>query len=40
MSVTIFFCYAHEDEALLKKLKVHLTPLQREKLIDLSLQKP
>jgi WD40 repeat protein len=34
MSVTIFFCYAHEDEALLNKLKSHLRPLQRQGLID------
>ena len=34
MAVKIFFCYAHEDEALLNKLKAHLMPLQREKLID------
>src|SRR5205085_8456359 len=30
----IFFCYAHEDEAFLKKLKKHLRPLQRQGLID------
>jgi hypothetical protein len=35
MSVTIFFCYAHEDENLLKKLKAHLIPLQRQRVIDL-----
>ena len=29
MSVSIFFCYVHEDETLLKKLKAHLRPLQR-----------
>ena len=34
MSVKIFFCYAHEDEALLNKLKRHLWPLQRQGLID------
>src|SRR6516164_5345067 len=34
MSVKIFFCYAHEDEALLNKLKAHLKPLQRQELID------
>jgi hypothetical protein len=34
MSVTIFFCYAHEDEALLNKLKAHIRPLQRQGLID------
>jgi len=33
MSVSIFFCYAHEDEELLNKLKRHLSPLQRQKLI-------
>lgn len=35
MSVTIFFCYAHEDEALLKQLKAHLILLQRQRVIDL-----
>ncbi len=35
MGVKIFFCYAHEDEALLNKLKTHLRPLQRRGLIDL-----
>jgi hypothetical protein len=34
MPVTIFFCYAREDEALLNKLKAHLRPLQRQGLID------
>ena len=34
MPVTIFFCYAHEDEALLNHLKRHLRPLQRQGLID------
>jgi TIR domain len=34
MPVKIFFCYAHEDEALLNKLKSHLRPLQREGLVD------
>jgi WD40 repeat protein len=33
--VEIFFCYAHEDEELLKKLKTHLIPLQREGFIDI-----
>jgi hypothetical protein len=33
MAVNIFFCYAHEDETLLKKLKAHLRPLQRQGLI-------
>src|SRR5713101_6405857 len=35
MSVKIFFCYAHKDEALLNQLKVHLIPLQRQGLIDI-----
>jgi TIR domain len=35
MPVTIFFCYAREDEALLVKLKAHLRPLQWEGLIDI-----
>ena len=34
MSFSIFFCYAHEDEALLNKLKAHLRPLQRQGLLD------
>src|SRR5215468_1857794 len=34
MPVTIFFCYAREDEALLIKLKAHLQPLKWEGLID------
>lgn len=34
MAVKIFFCYAHEDEALLNKLKSHLKPMQREGLIE------
>ena len=34
MPVKIFFCYAHEDEELLNKLKSHLIPLQRQGLID------
>src|SRR5256714_6146191 len=34
MPVKIFFCYAHEDEELLNKLKSHLRPLQRQGLID------
>src|SRR5437868_14990134 len=34
MAIKIFFCYAHEDEALLSKLKTHLRPLQRQGFID------
>src|SRR5438034_7688900 len=34
MAVKIFCCYAHEDEALLKKLKTQLRPLQRQGLVD------
>jgi hypothetical protein len=34
MPVKIFFCYAHEDEPLLEKLKTHLKPLHRRGLID------
>lgn len=34
MAVKIFCCYAHEDEALLAKLKTQLWPLQRQGLID------
>jgi hypothetical protein len=34
MLVKIFFCYAHQDESLLNKLKSHLRPLQRQGLID------
>lgn len=35
MVAKIFLCYAHEDEALLNKLKVHLKPLQRQGMIDI-----
>lgn len=34
MPIKIFFCYAHEDEALLNKLKTQLRPFQRKGLID------
>src|ERR1700730_471477 len=34
MPIKIFFCYAHEDEALLNRLKAHLRSLQREGLIE------
>ena len=34
MAVNIFFCYAHEDELYLNKLKAYLRPLQRQGLID------
>lgn len=34
MPIKIFFCYAHEDEPLLNKLKTHLKPLQRQGIID------
>ena len=34
VSVKIFFCYAHEDEPYLNKLKAYLSPLQRQGLID------
>src|SRR6266702_1089538 len=34
MPFKIFFCYAHEDEQLLNKLKNHLFPLKRTRLID------
>src|SRR5260370_12804294 len=36
MSVKILFCYAHEDEPLLNKLKSHLRPLQRQGFIEVS----
>src|SRR5438552_3793552 len=35
MAVKIFFCYAHEDEPLLSKLKAHLRPLQYQGLVDM-----
>jgi hypothetical protein len=35
MAVKIFFCYAHEDETLMNKLKMHLKPLHRQGLIDM-----
>lgn len=34
MAVELFFCYAHEDEAELTKLKTYLSPFQRQGLID------
>jgi hypothetical protein len=34
MAVSIFFCYAHEDEPLLNKLKTHLRSLQRQGLVS------
>src|SRR5690348_3042969 len=34
MAIKIFFCYAHEDELFLDKLKKYLSPLQRQGLID------
>ena len=34
MPINIFFCYAHEDEELLNKLKAQLVPLKRQHLID------
>jgi tetratricopeptide (TPR) repeat protein len=34
MPVNLFYCYAHEDEELLTRLKPHLNPLQRQGLID------
>src|SRR5205823_14212661 len=35
VKVKIFFCYAHEDEQLLHKLKNYLIPLKRTGLIDI-----
>ena len=35
MPVKVFCCYAREDEALLKKLKTHLLPLERTGLIEM-----
>lgn len=34
MAVKVFFCYAHEDEPLLNKLKAQLSPLERQGLVD------
>jgi methyl-accepting chemotaxis protein len=34
MAFKIFFCYAHEDEGLLQKLKAHLKSLKHQGLID------
>lgn len=31
----VLFCYAHEDETLLNKLKIHLITLQRQKIIQM-----
>jgi tetratricopeptide (TPR) repeat protein len=35
MAVKIFFCYAHEDEQLLNKLKTQLTPLRHQHFIEI-----
>ncbi len=35
MPVEIFFCYAREDETLLKQLQLHLRPLQLQGLIGI-----
>ena len=35
MAIKIFFCYAHEDEVLLNKLKSQLSPLRRQGLIEI-----
>lgn len=35
MSVKIFFCYAHEDEQLLKELEAQLIPLKRQGILDI-----
>lgn len=35
MPITVFFCYARKDKALLDDLKAHLRPLQRQGLIEL-----
>ncbi len=34
MALKVFFCYAHEDELLLNKIKMQLKPLQRQGLIE------
>src|SRR2546421_148066 len=39
MAAKIFFCYAHEDELILNKLKMHLVPLQRQGLIDVWIDR-
>jgi TIR domain len=35
MPITIFFCYARKDKALLNDLKAHLRPLQRQGLFEI-----
>ena len=35
MALEIFFCYAHEDEALRKELEKHLRALKRQRIIDI-----
>jgi hypothetical protein len=35
MPLEIFCCYAHEDQALLKQLRSHLMPLQRQEIITI-----
>ena len=34
MALKVFFCYAHEDELLLNKIKMQLRPLERQGLIE------
>lgn len=34
-AIAVFCCYAHKDQLLLKKLKKHLSPLEREGLLTL-----
>ena len=34
MALKVFFCYAHEDELLLNKIKMQLKPLERQGLIE------
>src|SRR5436853_7272495 len=34
-SLKVFFCYAHEDEPLLNKLRVQLKPLERSNFINM-----
>ncbi len=35
MALKVFFCYAHEDELLLNRIRMQLKPLQRQGLIEL-----
>jgi len=35
MAVSIFFCYARKDRAFLEEIKIHLSPLLRQNIVDI-----